>query len=107
MKVESFGDLFDGYYDDSVYFHTPTHFLPGLGGDWRLDRLRESDIILTIGDADPFLDNNRYLSRLLADKNVGHQLHVGDPPCHQRRVGDDHDTHICGLSIHCGRCSPR
>ncbi|AXA38667.1 hypothetical protein DLJ82_1061 [Rhizobium leguminosarum] len=45
MRVESFGDLFDGYYDDSVYFHMPTHFLPGLGGDWRLDRLRESDII--------------------------------------------------------------
>lgn len=43
MKVESFGDLFDGYYDDSVYFHTPAHFLPGLGTDWRLDRLREID----------------------------------------------------------------
>ena len=83
MRVESFGDLFDGYYDDCVYFHTPTHFLPGLGGDWRLARLRESDIILTIGDADPFLDNNRYLSRLLGEKNVGHQLHVWDGRAHR------------------------
>ncbi|MGO7565184.1 esterase, partial [Rhizobium johnstonii] len=41
MRVESFGDLFDCYYDDSFYFHTPAHFLPGLGSDWRLDRLRE------------------------------------------------------------------
>jgi esterase/lipase superfamily enzyme len=30
MRVECFGDLFDGYYDDAVYFHTPTHFLPSL-----------------------------------------------------------------------------
>src|ERR1700743_3097622 len=30
MKVEGFGDLFDGYYDDEIYFHTPAHFLPGL-----------------------------------------------------------------------------
>ena len=30
MKVECFEDLFDGYYGDEIYFHTPTHFLPGL-----------------------------------------------------------------------------
>jgi len=42
MKVESFRDLFDVYYDVGVYFHTPMHFLPGLGGDWRLDRLRDA-----------------------------------------------------------------
>lgn len=83
MKVEAFGDLFEGYYDDSVYYHTPTHFLPGLGADWRLDRLREIDIVLTIGDADPFLDNNRYLSRLLGEKNIRHQLHVWDGRAHR------------------------
>jgi esterase/lipase superfamily enzyme len=83
MRVESFGDLFDGYYDDSVYFHTPVHFLPGLGSDWRLDRLHERDIVLTIGDADPFVDNNRYLSRLLGEKNIGHQLHVWDGRAHR------------------------
>ena len=36
MKVESFDDLFNGYYSDDIYFHTPTHFLPGLDNDWRL-----------------------------------------------------------------------
>jgi esterase/lipase superfamily enzyme len=30
IKVECFGDLFDGYYNDDIYFYTPTHFLPGL-----------------------------------------------------------------------------
>jgi esterase/lipase superfamily enzyme len=83
MKVECFGDLFDGYYDDAVYFHTPSHFLPGLACEWQLQRLRQVDIVLTIGDADPFLDNNRHLSRLLQDKNVGHQLHVWDGRAHR------------------------
>jgi esterase/lipase superfamily enzyme len=82
LKVEAFGDLLDGYYDDAVYFHTPSHFLPGLDCAWRLERLRQLDIVLTIGDADPFLDNNRHLSRLLSDKGVGHRLHLWDGRAH-------------------------
>lgn len=40
LSVESFADLFDGYYDENVYFHTPTHFLPSLDCAWRLELLR-------------------------------------------------------------------
>jgi esterase/lipase superfamily enzyme len=83
MKVETFGDLLDGYYDDMVYFHTPSHFLPGLACEWRLEKLRRVDIVLTIGDEDPFLDNNRHLSKLLQDKQVGHQLHVWGGRAHR------------------------
>jgi len=83
MKVESFDDLFDGYYDDTIYFHTPTHFLPQLACDWRLDRLRQTDIILTVGNEDPFIENNRHLSQLLTDKGIGHQLHFWDGRAHR------------------------
>ncbi|NTF45668.1 esterase family protein [Rhizobium rhizogenes] len=83
MQVESFSDLFDGYYDDDIYFHTPTHFLPGLGSDWHLEKLRQVDIVLTIGDADPFLANNRHLSHLLASKQIDHRLHVWDGRAHR------------------------
>ncbi|MFJ6323153.1 MULTISPECIES: esterase family protein [unclassified Rhizobium] len=83
MRVESFMDLFDGYYDNDIYFHTPTHFLPGLACECQLERLRQIDIVLTIGDADPFIDNNRHLSRLLADKGVNHRLHVWDGRAHR------------------------
>ncbi|MDE1992991.1 MAG: esterase family protein [Rhizobiaceae bacterium] len=83
MKVECFSDLFDGYYDDTVYFHTPTHFLPGLANGWQLDRLREVEIVLTIGNTDPFLDNNRHLSHLLGEKNIDHRLHVWDGRAHR------------------------
>ncbi|NKN38336.1 esterase family protein [Agrobacterium sp. a22-2] len=83
MQVESFGDLLDGYYDDQVYFHTPTHFLPGLDGDWRLEKLRQLDIVLAIGNADPFLDNNLQLSQLLGQKGVRHSLHLWDGRAHR------------------------
>lgn len=86
LKVECFDDLFNGYYDDAIYFSTPTHFLPGLACDERLRQLRRLDIVLTIGAEDPFLDNNRYLSRLLSEKGVGHALHVWDGRAHRGRA---------------------
>src|SRR6201996_8286720 len=66
MPVECFDDLFEGYYGDDIYFHPPTHFLPGLNSAWQLEKLRALDIVLAVGTADPFLDNNRHLSHLLA-----------------------------------------
>jgi esterase/lipase superfamily enzyme len=83
MQVEDFGDLFEGHYSDDIYFHTPTHFLPGLSCGWRLERLRQVDVVLAVGKDDPFLENNRHLSRLLADKGVHHQLHVWDGRAHR------------------------
>jgi esterase/lipase superfamily enzyme len=83
MKVECFGDLFDGYYGDDIYFHTPTHFLPGLTCEWRLQQLRRLDIVLAVGKADPFLDSNRELSRLLDEKSVRHQLHFWEGRAHR------------------------
>lgn len=82
-RVDCFDDLFGGYYDDEIYFHTPTHFLPGLDCAWRLEHLRRLDIVFTIGKADPFLDNNRHLSRLLEEKGIRHQLHFWDGRAHQ------------------------
>lgn len=83
MKVESFDDLLDGYYDDSVYFHMPTHFLPGLDNTWQLDRLRQVEIVLTVGADDPFIDNNRHLSGLLREKGLHHSLHLWDGRAHR------------------------
>jgi esterase/lipase superfamily enzyme len=83
LGVESFTDLFDGHYDEDVYLHMPTHFLPNHPQDGRLDRLRAIDIILAIGDADPFLANNLHLGQILAGKGVHHRLHVWDGRAHR------------------------
>lgn len=83
LKVEAFGDLFDGHYDDDVYFHTPSHFLPGLMCEWRLEHLRRIDMVFTIGDEDPFLDNNFHLSQTLHGKGVAHRLHIWKGRAHR------------------------
>ena len=85
LAVESFRDLFDGHYEEAVYYHTPTHFLPNLDCHWRLDHLRRMDIVLVIGDQDPFLANNRHLSEQLAGKGVPHRLHVWEGRAHRGR----------------------
>ncbi|MFM8332728.1 MAG: esterase family protein [Candidatus Methylumidiphilus sp.] len=83
MNVESFRDLFDGYYDENIYFHNPSHFLPNLHSDETLGHLRAMDIVLTIGRDDPFLDNNYHLSHILNEKGVAHALHVWDGRAHR------------------------
>lgn len=76
LNVESFSDRFNGYYDDNIFFHTPSHYLPGLNCEWRLGHLRRMDIVIVIGDDDPFIANNRQLSDILDGKGVRHRLHV-------------------------------
>jgi esterase/lipase superfamily enzyme len=81
--VEYFGDLFDGYYDENIYYNTPVHFLSNLPEGRHLDALRNMDIIFAVGRDDPFLDNNHYLSRMLWDKGVRNEVHVWDGRAHQ------------------------
>jgi esterase/lipase superfamily enzyme len=85
LNLDHFRNLFDGYYDEQIYYHTPTHFLPNLSCEWRIDQMRRMDIVLVIGDADPFLANNQHLSWLLAQKGIGHQLHVWQGRAHRGR----------------------
>ena len=85
MNVESFRDLFDGYYDQDIYFHTPSHFLPNLDCGSRLGHLRQMDIVFVIGRDDPFLENNRYMSRTLHSKGISHQFCEWDERAHRGR----------------------
>jgi esterase/lipase superfamily enzyme len=77
-----FRDLFCGYYDQDIYFHTPTHFLPGLSEDSTLAHLRRLDITLTVGEHDPFRESTCELSRILHDKAIPHQLLIWQGEAH-------------------------
>mgnify|MGYP001252767733 CR=1 FL=1 len=83
LSVEFFHDLFSGYYDDNIYFNTPSHFLPNLDEKQPLERLKNMDITLVIGKHDPFLQNNRELSDVLKRKGIDHQYVEWDGRAHQ------------------------
>jgi esterase/lipase superfamily enzyme len=83
LSVECFNDLFDGFYNEDIYFHTPNHFLPNLECSWRLNKLREMEITLVIGKEDPFLQNNEQLSAILSQKGISHQLSIWNDRAHK------------------------
>ena len=56
-------NFFGGYYDDNIYFNSPSHFLPNLADRSTLDAMRRMDIIIAIGREDPNIEDNRRLSR--------------------------------------------
>jgi len=74
LNVECFSDLFEGFYNDDIYYHTPTHFLPNLSCERQLALLRKIHITLVIGNEDPFLENNQRLSEILWQKGIAHEL---------------------------------
>jgi esterase/lipase superfamily enzyme len=80
-----FRDLFDGYYDEDIYFHMPNHFLPNLTDAAWIERLRRLEIVLAVGESDPFYSSNQALSRDLWDKGIGHLLAVWGGEAHRAR----------------------
>lgn len=81
--LEWFGDLFDGYYDENIYFHTPGHFLPNLESEKSLRKLRNMDVVLVVGEEDPFLGSNRHISEQLWSKGVPNRLEIWKERAHR------------------------
>lgn len=80
-----FADLFDGYFDENIYYNMPNHFVPGISDPKLLQQLRGMEITLVIGREDTFLDNNRHLSNSLHQLNVPHQFYIWDDEAHRPR----------------------
>lgn len=83
LNVEIFSDLLDGFYNQDVYFNTPSHFLPNLDCNQKLNDLRKMDIVLVIGREDPFLGNNLHLSEILNNKGIEHHLAIWNDRAHR------------------------
>lgn len=85
MQVGDYPDLLEGYYDDDVYFHSPSHYLPNITDEAILSKLRNMEIILTVGESDVFLHNNLKFSEALRDKGIEHALHLWPSEAHSAR----------------------
>lgn len=66
--------LFIGdYMDEKVYYHTPLAYLAGMEDPWFLDRYRQNQIIVSVGQGaweDPMLEDTRQLREILAAKQI-------------------------------------
>jgi esterase/lipase superfamily enzyme len=66
------------YRDDNTYYNCPCLYLPNEFEESRLHLLRSLDITITVGQDDPNIANNRWLSSVLWNKGVWHALRVWD-----------------------------
>jgi esterase/lipase superfamily enzyme len=81
--VAEFRGLFDDYYDEEIYFHSPNHFLPNLADSAVLEHLRRLKIVMTIGVEDPFIHSNVSLSASFSSKNINHEMYVWNGRAHE------------------------
>ncbi|RYE14448.1 MAG: esterase, partial [Sphingobacteriales bacterium] len=74
--VKYFKDLFDGYHNTNIYLNMPRQYMINMPDGWLLDQIRRLDIIIAIGEADPFADDNYQFSELLGWKGMKHQFYT-------------------------------
>lgn len=79
----SFKDLLNGFRDENTYFNMPAQFLANLNDDELLNHLRQMEIIFAVGETDPFLNGNHYLSHLLWQKGIKNHLHTWESNAHR------------------------
>lgn len=84
-EIGPFKDLFDGYWDETIYFNMPGQYIPNLNDPASIDQLRKMEIILSIGREDPFFENNQKLSIALWDKNIWNAFNIWDEEAHRSR----------------------
>jgi len=85
LSQGSFRGLFDGYYDDLIYFNNPSHFVPNIEDPPLLDQLRRMEVILAIGEQDDFRQNNEEFADVLQRKGIPHALHLWPGEAHRPR----------------------
>jgi esterase/lipase superfamily enzyme len=84
--VGNFPGLFNDYFDDDIYFNTPPRFIANLDDPHLLQLIRRLEIILVVGEADVFYEDNQNLSQILWSKGICHALHVWGGDAHRARA---------------------
>lgn len=83
VPVAEFRGLFDEFYNEDIYFHTPNHFVPNLHDEHVLAQWRRLEILMVIGAEDPFLGSAQTLSESLWTKQVPNTLYTWDGRAHE------------------------
>lgn len=72
----------DGHHDEQIYYLNPIDFVEHEHDAYRLERLRQMDLILAVGNGDRLVHQNRQLSAKLWNKGIGNALREWDGFAH-------------------------
>jgi esterase/lipase superfamily enzyme len=81
----NFRDLFDGYWNEDIYFNMPTQYLANMTDYGLIEAIQKVEIVIALGREDIFLENNELLSRLLWEKEISNQVYIWDEEAHRPR----------------------
>lgn len=85
QQIGHYRDLLQGHWSEDVYFSMPNQYIPGIIDPGLLHSLRSLEVVLAVGQDDPFLGSNSYLSGALHGKGIQSALHVWDGEAHRPR----------------------
>jgi esterase/lipase superfamily enzyme len=85
IQLEFFDDLFEGYWDEDIYYNMPGQYIHKLTNEELIAALQNLDIIFSIGIEDAFLENNLQLSTSLREKKIPNILHLLEGEAHKAR----------------------
>lgn len=85
QKIQDFRDLFDSYHNEDIYFNMPQQFLPNISDCTLLNSIRAMEIIVAIGETDPFINDNRYFNQMLWAKGIANQFYIWSGFAHRPR----------------------
>lgn len=84
-NIGPYRDLFDGYYDEDVYFHNPSHYLQNISDPILLEQLRQLDITIVTGEEDVLLENTQNICDAFNQKGINHQFYIWSGHAHRAR----------------------
>ena len=84
-QIQDFADLFDGYNNEDIYFNMPLQYMANLQDAKILKAIRKLQIIIAIGETDPFIENNKEFSSILLSKKIPNELYIWENYAHRPR----------------------
>jgi len=85
INIAYYNDLFNGYWDENIYFNMPLQYVPNLNDEQTLRQIRELEIVLVIGKDDVLLENNYLMHQALIQKGAKSTLHTWDSEMHRAK----------------------
>ncbi|MFW0718757.1 esterase family protein [Pedobacter sp. N23S346] len=78
-----FHDLLNGFRDDLVYYNMPEQYLTNLNDANVINQIKNMEIIIAVGETDPFLESNKYISKVLSEKGIANNFYTWDSDAHR------------------------
>jgi esterase/lipase superfamily enzyme len=85
IQLEYFNDLFEGFWNEDIYFNMPGQYIHNLNNEAIIKALQNLEIIFARGKEDAFLENNLQLSKGLWDRNIPNIMHTLEGEAHKAK----------------------